>query len=285
MIRKTFITFLTVILVFAIPRSGLSADQEGCLSCHGLSGFGFTDKNRQLLLFVDSESFNSSSHGDISCRGCHRDVVAVPHDSKESKVNCGLDCHAVEAVSGKQYSHESLYWSFMSSAHGQNSKNRMNCLFCHPKNPSSFDRAVNSQEKTAQCTLCHLDKQIAARYGLDLERVQTYYTDLHGRLAGIGVSRVPTCPDCHTQHSVITSSKEDSTTNNKRIESTCAGSGISRENGSCHRPTSTAKLIGMSPLPGKRWSDFPGGSFFYFTGIVLSLLLILRMLIGVIVRR
>lgn len=283
-------TGLHILLITAAMTVLLSApdarstDQQMCLSCHGLKGFGFLSDGKYRSLYVDQESYHSSRHREIGCLQCHRNIAAVPHESTGERVNCGMECHTLDSVTGKPYSHESIYWGFLASVHGKGSRSTSSCLLCHPTNPPAFDENKTPGEKLAKCSACHADSGITAEFKLDREIVNSYLTGIHGRAVLNGATNAPTCPDCHTQHAVLSSENKDSSTNPGRLAATCSGDHSSTGT-SCHLETSSAKLVGMSPLPGISWTDLPGGAFFYYVGLLLAFLFTVRMLLGMVLRR
>ncbi len=279
--NKAVLAFLVAVALVTAPvMEARAEDQEGCLLCHGLDGLGYVSGGAFRSLYVNSEEFNSSRHNQLSCRACHRDIVAVPHDLGKRVINCGLECHAVDPATSKPYSHEALYWNFMASVHGKNAKNPITCLDCHPRNPSPQEKRTTMEEKADRCAGCHFDRARASTYGWNLAKVATYFRDVHGRVASRGGHKAPSCSECHTLHSVLPAANEESSVNPKKVGATCAGSNLPEEKRSCHRAASTAKLLGMSPLRGRGWPDYPGGTLFLVLGMLLSVMLGLRMLLG-----
>ncbi len=272
--RDRLLTLLLVLgFVLLGPRPSAARDEEGCLVCHGLPGFGYGTGEKRRTLDVEGEVFDASGHGSLVCRACHLDVVSIPHDPPVKPVNCGLDCHAVDEDTGKPYSHESIYWNFLGSVHGSGP----GCLACHPRDPAPEKRERSPVEKTALCAGCHLG---GARDGSGGGRVARYLDDAHGRMMLAGGRRAPTCPDCHAQHAVLPSSKESSATARQRLPVTCAGGEGPAASRACHRRAATANLIGMSPLAGRGWTDYPGGGFFRLLVILSAGLLATRVVLG-----
>jgi hypothetical protein len=263
-----------------------AADQEGCLICHGLPGFSRGEGGRPSALSVNGAEMNTSRHGQVGCRGCHRGIISIPHEAGAEKVNCGLECHVLAEGSGKPYSHDALYWEFMGSAHGKDSRNPVVCVDCHPTNPPATAR-LESRLKTERCVACHLSGGGAASgrgaATRGRESVRRHLTDIHGRFVAAGGRLAPACSDCHSTHGVLPAENPQSSVHRARLPATCAGAKTPGGERSCHREASTAALAGMTPL-GDRWPGLPGGWFFLWTGLILSALLVLRAL-SAIVRR
>ncbi len=272
----SYLLTLILALLALAPVAARCEDQEGCLLCHGLAGFAYREHDINRSFEVDGREFNASRHGLTTCRGCHRDVVSIPHEAV-GKVNCGTDCHASDRTTGKPYSHESLYWGFMASVHGKNSTRPITCRSCHPDNPTEQSLPASPGEHAAACAECHLERGPTASSGRRPAAAQRYFIDIHGRLLAAGGSRAPACPDCHTRHAVLPAQRDNSTVSPARMATTCAGSEVKNGERSCHREAVTARLVGMSPLAAAGWKRLPGGWLFYYPGLVLAALLAVRM--------
>jgi len=73
------------------------SDPDGCLSCHGLPGLEFVDKEgvRRVATILQSDYYRSL-HGSVPCKDCHRQIERYPHKPEEGLVDCAESCHVEE---------------------------------------------------------------------------------------------------------------------------------------------------------------------------------------------
>jgi hypothetical protein len=254
-----------------------SEDTDGCLACHGLPGFNARVGKEVRPLGVDPAIYQATPHARLSCRHCHRQISAIPHGEGKSPVACGLECHGISAPDGTAYSHATLYWEFMTSAHGRISGGSP-CLSCHARMGREEMTALDARARGMVCVPCHLGRSAG-----DAARIGEFNRSVHGRAIAGGSLRVPSCPDCHTLHTVRASSQEKSSTHRAAVSATCAGSLLPRTERSCHREASTARLAGMSPRQMAAGRQLVGFDLF-LPGWILFLALGVRTL-AVLVRR
>jgi hypothetical protein len=195
------ITLVIFILgLMALPVWGV--DDEECLMCHEDPEL-VDDEGRSL--FVVPDRYARSTHGEeeISCVGCHQDLVDIedfPHEEELEKVECS-SCH------------EDILQMYKESVHGvsrlQNgTKEAATCADCHSKHevfraddPHSWTNPLNLPKT---CGSCHEDERIVSRFELgDVEMVKTYLKSIHGRaLKEAGLTVVAVCNDCHGTHDI-----------------------------------------------------------------------------------
>lgn len=101
------------------------AQTEDCLTCHSDESLTYTRNGREVSLFVNSERFLSSTHGDFDCNFCHEnfDAEDIPHREGEDiyKVNCG-ECH------------DEIYSAVQNDIHhrlDERVSNPPTCITCH----------------------------------------------------------------------------------------------------------------------------------------------------------
>ncbi|MDE2112068.1 MAG: cytochrome c3 family protein [Alphaproteobacteria bacterium] len=198
--------------VAAIPN-------QVCLACHSVPGFGIPGPNGKMRsLFVDTQKFTHSVHGNRMCVECHTNITAVPHQPVEIKVDC-ISCHerswekAAQKPNTQQAATLNLVVSqihkFLSSIHAQpsrvdQSRTNATCYNCHqphyvypPGTPVWSQWRMNLPNI---CGTCHT-KELAA-----------YKTSVHGReVLQKHNPKAAICADCHTSHDianpVLTSTK------------------------------------------------------------------------------
>ncbi len=237
--RATMLAAACLALFLAAPAAAV--DGEGCLTCHGLPGFGRSEGKRLVSLAIDGAAHDGAFHGGVECRDCHRDVVSIPHETKPGTVPCGLICHTAGEEVG--YSHEQVLKEIVSAVHGRKAQAATACRGCH----GDEARGGEAGGAAARCAGCHRDSRaVVQRAG-----------DVHGRLDRAG-SYGPSCQDCHGAHGVRAVDDHEASVHPSKVAATCAG-GLVSGGGACHRPAETARLAGMTPLPG-HWSARAGGS-------------------------
>lgn len=267
--------FLAAGLLLALaPRAGFGADDEECYRCHGLDGF-FTrigDEVRQVA--VSPDFFESSTHSLLNCRECHADIAAIPHQDTTSAVSCGQTCHQRDQA-GNAYSHESLFWAYTTSVHGETREEKISCVVCHPYSSLAEGGRRNLDAEVKQCASCHTEQ----------EHVRTYFLDIHYLALSQGNRRAPSCPDCHTAHRVLSPEKAESSINPSQLAETCSSGALPSGNaGRCHDGAGKETLAGagMSPLvlPGRNLGTT--GWLFSLVSWAMLLGLALRAVIGLV---
>lgn len=211
-----------------------------CGECHTDKGIITSDYVR---LPISLSSYNESVHGAgwkngttaavcSDCHGTHGLQSASNPNSSIYKMNlsetCGK-CHDKEAM---QYN-RSIHGRAL--AHGITDS--PSCTDCHDEHlifgvhdPRS---AVNPQNQASEtCARCHEDPEMAARYGLPQEIIESYRDSYHGWAIKRGGKQVATCMDCHNTHDIRSLLDPTSSIHPNHVVATCAR---------CH-PNSNAKF-------------------------------------------
>jgi len=218
---------LAVLLALAPPAAAL--DEEGCFDCHALAAFAVRDGGEVRRLALSGARYEASAHGPLGCRECHVDIASIPHGNAVRPVACGQACH------GAQTSHEKIWWDQAASAHGTAPGGAVGCLVCHPAPAPAAER--DRQAEARLCAACHRANPT----------VMAWFADTHGRALAAGDPRAPSCPDCHTAHSVRPASAEESSVSAGRLAATCSGGVLSRPGArGCHGTLSEATVAGAS---------------------------------------
>lgn len=247
-VRRALGAAVCVAVALAGPGGAAAGDEEGCLDCHGLSGFAVRDAGKDRALGIDAGRLDASAHGEIGCRECHADIASIPHAERRD-VSCGQPCHGPGAA-GQEYSHEGLYWEYAASVHGGARPRKIGCLVCHP---SPGRRETAERDKLAearQCAACHRDSPMVA----------SWFSDGHFLALAGGNRRAPSCPDCHSAHRVRPAAEPESTVNRKRLAATCANGALGTgRTGACHGTLRDSGVAGasMNPLPRGRTGQAP----------------------------
>ena len=185
-----------------------------CTECHGERGFsvplGKHGERGKQELFVDTDTFKQSVHGDNRCTDCHNDIEEVPHrKSGISTVDC-VTCHEKlaedDTVASKK--RNSIFGGpppkkvvtytkeYKVSAHGdQGLKNNAKCATCHTAHyvfPSDDKRAKTHRLNSPDvCGSCHE------------KALKEYRQSMHGAaLKRPWKGDSATCTDCHSSHQI-----------------------------------------------------------------------------------
>jgi hypothetical protein len=259
------------LLLVLTPRAGFGADDEECYRCHGLNGFFARSGDEVRQVAISPDFFESSTHSLLNCRECHADIAAIPHQDTTGAVSCGQTCHQRDQA-GNAYSHESLFWSYTTSVHGETREGKISCVVCHPFSSLAKGGRRNLDNEVAQCASCHTEQ----------EHVRTYFLDVHYLALSQGNRRAPSCPDCHTAHSVLSPENTESSIHPSQLAGTCSSGALpSGKAGRCHDDAGQDVLAGagMSPLvlPGRS----PGAAGWFLSFISWTMLLGLAVRAGI----
>ncbi len=231
----------------AIPASSVSTSPvyfrnvaKTCTRCHGDSE---VTKNRNIAIPGAAKMYAESVHNraivdlglnkSASCIDCHG-----AHDMKDrrdpsshiNKTNLPVTCGRC---------HFGVYTIYKDSVHGtalaRGVPDAPNCADCHgehdvraikdPKSPAASVAATS-------CAVCHAAEKLAARYGVQVDKVKGYEQSFHGLSARLGDKTVADCASCHGEHAIFPSTDERSTVHPKNLPVTC---------GKCH-PGATANF-------------------------------------------
>ncbi|MEE9355909.1 MAG: hypothetical protein V3U75_10015 [Methylococcaceae bacterium] len=96
------------------------SDPDGCLSCHGLQGLEFIDKQGvRRTASIIKEHYYSSLHGSVPCKDCQRKINDYPHTVEDGYVDCTESCHVEEPSEGERFTHKPVHKEFEKSVHGE----------------------------------------------------------------------------------------------------------------------------------------------------------------------
>jgi len=184
--------------------------REVCLGCHGNAGFALPGPDGKMRsLYVNTEKFAGSVHGQRQCVDCHTNITAVPHPPTQVRVSC-VNCHeSLFETAQKEGNKQEIaatgmvverIHKYMSSIHAQpsrtdQSQTNATCYQCHdahyvypPGTPLWSDWRMNLPNT---CGKCHT-QELAA-----------YATSVHGReVLEKHNPKAAICADCHTSHDI-----------------------------------------------------------------------------------
>ncbi|MBI4411516.1 MAG: cytochrome c3 family protein [Deltaproteobacteria bacterium] len=266
------------LLFFLFSPSAVFAEEGAplCLSCHDV-----VDPQ------VDVGVLARSVHGGFDCTACHRDVTAVPHETKPNRVDCSV-CHGdiagehaggVHRIGKKK---EVSYLTTCTACHGNHdilpksdfqspvsrTKIPETCGKCHEGVLRHFVESAHGKlwkkgdERGPVCITCHkahsIQRIASKKFRVELpdecgkcheDKAPSYRDTFHGQATSIGYMTAAKCSDCHTAHMNLPASDPDSTVNPANLMETC---------GVCHQginanfveydPHSNPHDKGKSPL-------------------------------------
>ncbi len=211
------------------------SDPDGCLSCHGLPGLEFVDKEgvRRVATILQSDYYRSL-HGSVPCKDCHRQIERYPHKPEEGLVDCAESCHVEEPSKGKPFSHKEVVEEFKTSAHGtghapgatrgfhggnrlkeETDEQNPSCRRCHANTPYIKDSQMAAfkeafQHTETECGVCHQGETWRNQYSGHILR----------RLVGHNYAKADAnamCIDCHANQSLMEKVKwQDPVTKQKK---------------------------------------------------------------------
>lgn len=200
-----------------------------CGACHGDSGF----LQRHPGMPRAAQSYAESIHGKAVlkygmniaavCSDCHGAHDIHARDDADGP----LTRPHVAAVCGK--CHPSALGSYRSGIHGVVSTEGKTepavCTDCHgehtiraPTDPSS---SVYVTRIVETCSTCHADKEIVGKFGVSVQRVETYRESFHGLGTKYGSTVVANCVSCHQYHDIKPASDPSSSIHPQNLQDTC----------------------------------------------------------------
>ncbi len=209
-----------LLLIFIGLRSNAQSDED-CMMCHEDKSLSEMRQGKNVSLFVNLKTINTSVHKKVRCISCHEGAAVsdFPHSENLAPVNCGK-CHSTASR------------SFYSGIHGQafrrNEPYAPSCKECHGQHdilPSS-----NEKSKTYKmnipilCGSCHKEGSPVTRvYNIPEHNIiENYSEGIHGKgLYKSGLIVTATCNDCHGNHQVLPHTNQFSTVAPGNIAKTC----------------------------------------------------------------
>ncbi len=227
-IKLLVITVLLLYLTILSPQISFTEEPANCLVCHSaMKGRIKSSGGVYIELNVDTEKYNASSHGSLSCTDCHLRFSDNPHSSPNLAVPTPVlsisskiaSKHPVDPVAAAACinCHEEIYREVIKSVHGLNiiEKNQIDgalCLDCHgsPHYIKPFidpNSTVSRKNHVEMCGKCHGDSEIIEKYGLQDYVMKSFIKSFHGKKLHLGHTEAPVCSSCHNAHYI--KSKDD----------------------------------------------------------------------------
>lgn len=184
------------------PLPQTPTGNEACLACHGKPDQTTKFDNGDVLnLTIDPQMYRVSSHGtqNLPCAACHPTITGFPHPEKTAK---SLREYELQMRDTCKTCHTDQYDQIKNNVHTKaleaGNENAPTCVNCH--NPHTQPVLEKDGVKTVEgrvgvaetCAKCH-----SGIY-------DQYKNSVHGSaLIGEGNPDVPTCSDCHGEHTIV----------------------------------------------------------------------------------
>jgi len=103
------------------------------------------------------------------------------------------------------------------------------CVDCHTehtiKRHTDPTSSVYITRVSATCAKCHANMDLLKKFGIPVERVETYKRSFHGVASKFGAKTAANCPSCHGYHDILPQADPRSSINKANLPRTC---------GKCH---------------------------------------------------
>ena len=245
--RLVFFVAPWLFLFSFLSPSDASQETASCLTCHtAMKGLIKNPAGKTVDLNVDSERFQSSVHGTLSCTDCHIQYSDNPHTAPDASVPAPVASvarklsakYGVDPVAAAAClkCHEEIVAKVTSSVHGRNifEKHQTDgawCIDCHgPPHyivKSTDPRAAIGRVRQVEtCGRCHGDKALIEKYKLQENVMESFRESFHGRKLLLGHTKVPVCSSCHRGHDILSKNDPNSPVFGRNKLVTC---------GKCHK--------------------------------------------------
>jgi hypothetical protein len=178
-------------------------DEENCLMCHKYPKMGLYTKEGRKIYYVGEDIYAHSVHSKVACRGCHADILQIPHRPDHKRVDCAMSCHIKDPFSNKEFSHARIKESLEKSLHGpkeddtpEKRKHRPDCKYCHLNPLYHYEEDYETNMSLKRCRGCHAPKGVERAFEHMLYRM------------GRRTSRDPReivdlCSSCHADNDLM----------------------------------------------------------------------------------
>jgi len=160
-----------LLAVFVTPLAAFE-DDEGCLICHKYPMMGrVTDEGVLRSYYVMPHIFERTVHRNVPCRDCHSYIKELPHKPVKEGVTCNSECHSIKnPATGKQFSHQLIYDSYIESTHGRKKiaegpdADKPYCINCHTNPLYNPDEGKPPSQIVDRCVICHEKREFVERW-------------------------------------------------------------------------------------------------------------------------
>ncbi len=149
------------------------------------------------------------------CHGVHT-IKGVPATEASSPKTCGK-CHI------------KIYEDYSESIHGKealkNNPDAPLCVDCHGEHSIKFpydkEAKISPLKVSDTCSECHARPEIMKKYGVPVDRVESFLESFHGIAIGYGYKAVANCTSCHGVHRILPASDPNSTIHPSNLKNVC----------------------------------------------------------------
>ena len=178
-------------------------DEENCLKCHKYPKLGLYTKEGRRVFYVGEDVYAHSVHAKVPCRGCHTDIIQIPHRPDHKLVDCATACHVKDPFSNREFSHDRIRESLFKSTHGpkadeppEKRKHKPNCKYCHLNPLYQYGEDYETRASLKRCRDCHAPEGVERAF----EHVQYRMERRTSRDSG---EIVALCSSCHADNSLM----------------------------------------------------------------------------------
>ncbi|HKY31093.1 MAG TPA: cytochrome b/b6 domain-containing protein [Candidatus Polarisedimenticolia bacterium] len=226
------------------PAALKLTQEKICLSCH-LDNAGVRARMGPAAGFI--AAFETSVHGRallagnqaaptcIDCHGTHDVRHGADPDAHVSKGHIPRTCSRCHAGQAAEYGR-----SVHARAVARGVAEAPVCTDCHGEHTilqHTDPRApVASANVSAQvCSPCHASVRLSEKFGMEVDRTQTFADSFHGLALRGGAVESAHCASCHGAHAILPSSDPASSVHKDNLAATC---------GACHQGANERFAIG-----------------------------------------
>lgn len=219
------------ILSPADPESPASHQQipNTCGKCHTDQAVITSDYVR---LPISLPNYKESIHGTgwqddkktavcSDCHGSHDLISASSNESTINKSNISTTCGKCHKLESREYNN---------SVHGRALAHGIvdspSCIDCHDEHlifkvDDSRSKVHPGEKASKTCASCHENPEMATKYGLPPEVIESYNDSYHGWAVKQGGESVASCIDCHNTHNIGSLLDPNSSIHPNHVVSTC----------------------------------------------------------------
>jgi hypothetical protein len=208
---------------------------KACATCHSdstrMAPFGHPNISA-VSTYVESVHGQALLQKGLSvapvCTDCHGQAGTGAHEIQPvASPGSPMNRAHVVATCGK--CHQGIVNQYQQGIHGQmyaeGNPDVPTCVDCHSEHAiqaiTSPLSSVYPTHIVGTCSKCHERKALNVRYGLPLERRDTYLGSFHGIALEEGQLTVANCASCHGAHDILPSSDSASSISREHLAATC----------------------------------------------------------------
>jgi hypothetical protein len=179
----------------------MSKETTACLDCHNKKGqVKKLDNGETLSLYISTDKFAHSLHGETDCEDCHTGIDAKTHgkvktpiaSKRQYTLDMGESCRDCHKKNFKAYD-DSLHAALVKEGPKDGRADAPLCSDCHNPHTQTSTKEITPLSDVP-CAKCH-------------EAIfKAYSGDVHGQERIAKGKSAPICSDCHKAHEVKSAS-------------------------------------------------------------------------------